>query len=88
MRKRVASGGVTVQAIAGNHAVFFGLDLDPAVQDGCLGFSVHRTDHDPAKPEQYWMAGFKTFRPIVPQPDPKTLYTTFEHPLQTFYWSD
>lgn len=88
MRKRVSSGGVTVQAIAGNHAVFFGLDLDAAAQQGCLGFSVHRIDHDPAKPEQYWLSGFKTFKSVVPNPDPKAFYKTRDHPLQTFYWSD
>lgn len=88
MRKRVSSGGVTVQAIAGNHAVFFGLDLAPAARSGCLGFSVHRTDHDPARPEGYWLNGFKTFRSVVPHPDPKAFYSTRDHPMQTFYWSD
>jgi phosphatidylserine/phosphatidylglycerophosphate/cardiolipin synthase-like enzyme len=88
MRKRVSSGGVTVQAIAGNNAVFFGLDLDATVREDCLGFSVHRTDHDPVKPEQYWLAGWKTFKSVVPHPDPKTFYKTRFHPLQTFYWSD
>jgi phosphatidylserine/phosphatidylglycerophosphate/cardiolipin synthase-like enzyme len=88
MRKRTSSGGVTVEAIAGNHAIFFGLDLEEGVRDGCLGFSVHRVDHDPAKPEQYWLSGFKTFRSVVPQPDPKAFYSTRDHPLQTFYWSD
>jgi phosphatidylserine/phosphatidylglycerophosphate/cardiolipin synthase-like enzyme len=88
MRKRVESGGVTVQAVAGNHAVFFGLDLAEAVREGCLGVSVHRIDHDPAKPEQYWLSGFKTFRSVVPNPDPKAFYSTRDHPMQTFYWSD
>jgi hypothetical protein len=86
MRKRNANGGVTVQAIAGNHAVFLGLDLDATVRAGCLGFAIHRTDHD--ENEQYWLAGFKTFEPIVPIPDPDTIYSTRDHPLQTFYWGD
>jgi phosphatidylserine/phosphatidylglycerophosphate/cardiolipin synthase-like enzyme len=88
LRKRVSEGGVTVQGISGNHAVFFGLDLDPDVRAGCLGWSVHRVDHSSQPPEQYWMSGFKTFRSVVPQPDPKTLYSTRDHPMQTFYWSD
>jgi phosphatidylserine/phosphatidylglycerophosphate/cardiolipin synthase-like enzyme len=88
MRKRVSNGGVTVQAVAGNHAVFFGLNLDPAARDGVLGFSVHRIDHDPVQPEQYWLSGFKTFRSVVPQPDAKTFYSTRDHPIQSFYWSD
>ena len=45
MRKRVSEGGVTVQAIAGNHAVFFGLDLSDAARSDCLGWSIHREDH-------------------------------------------
>jgi phosphatidylserine/phosphatidylglycerophosphate/cardiolipin synthase-like enzyme len=88
MRKRVSEGGVTVQGISGNHAVFFGLDLDPDARDGCLGWSVHRVDHSSPTPEQYWMSGFKTFRSVVPQPDPKTFYSSRFHPMQTFYWSD
>ncbi len=88
MRKRVSNGGVTVQAIAGNHAVFFGLDLETAARDGCLGFSVHRIDHSLAALEQYWLSGFKTFRSVVPQPDPKAFYSTRDHPIQGFYWSD
>jgi hypothetical protein len=88
MRRRVSSGGVTVQAIAGNNAVFFGLDLDDDTRAGCLGFSVHRTDHDPVQPEAYWLRGFKTFRSVVPQPDPNNFYSTREHPIQGFAWSD
>ncbi|MBA3735292.1 MAG: hypothetical protein H0W90_08850 [Actinobacteria bacterium] len=88
MRKRVSTGGVTVQAIAGNHAIFFGLDLDEAVRADFLGFSIHRIDHSAAQPEQYWLSGFKTFRSVVPQPDPKAFYSTRDHPLQTFYWAD
>src|SRR4051812_42382972 len=88
MRKRVSNGGVTVQAVAGTHAVFFGLDLEPAVRDGVLGFAVHRIDHDPVQPEQYWLRGFKTFNSVVPQPDANTFYSTRDHPIQSFYWSD
>jgi phosphatidylserine/phosphatidylglycerophosphate/cardiolipin synthase-like enzyme len=88
MRKRESNGGVTVQAVAGNHAIFFGLNLDAGARDGCLGFSVHRVDHSAVPQEQYWLPSFKTFRSVVPQPDGKTFYSTRDHPLQTFYWSD
>ncbi|HST16913.1 MAG TPA: phospholipase D-like domain-containing protein [Gaiellaceae bacterium] len=86
VRRRASSGGVTVQAIAGNHAVFLGLDLDESARDGCLGFAVHRTDH--TEHEGYWLAGFKTFESVVPKPDPHVVYRTLDHPLQTFYWGD
>jgi phosphatidylserine/phosphatidylglycerophosphate/cardiolipin synthase-like enzyme len=87
MRKRVESGGVTVQAVAGTRAVFLGLDLDATARDGCLGFALHRSmkgQPDPGK----WLAGFKTFKSVVPAPDPTTIYRTNDHPLQSFYWGD
>jgi len=83
MRKRASSGGVTVQGIAGTHAIFFGLDLDPGVLPGCLGFAVHRQDH--TESEEYWLSGFKTFRSIVPNPDPTQFYSSYDHPIQSFY---
>ena len=86
VRRRAASGGVTVQAIAGNDAVFLGLDLTAEARDGCLGFAVHRTDH--TEHEGHWLAGFKTFESVVPEPDPRVVYRTLDHPLQTFYWGD
>ncbi len=86
MRKRVSSAGVTVQAIAGTHATFLGFDLTDKVRKGCLGFSIHRQDH--TEHEQYWLAGFKTFRSVVPVPKPPTIYTTRDHPIQSFYWGD
>ena len=86
VRRRATSGGVTVQAIAGNHAVFLGLDLTDSARDGCLGFAVHRTDH--TEHECHWLAGFKTFKSVVPEPDPHVVYRTLRHPLQTFYWGD
>jgi phosphatidylserine/phosphatidylglycerophosphate/cardiolipin synthase-like enzyme len=86
MRKHASQGGVTVQAIAGNHAVYFGLDLADDVRPGCLGWSVHRTDHTEHKGK--WLAGFKTFRSVVPNPDPQVIYSSEEHPIQSFYWGD
>jgi hypothetical protein len=86
MRARKSTGGVTVQAVAGNHAVFFGLDLTDAARKDCLGFAVHRTDH--TENEQYWISSFKTFRSVVPHPDSTSIYSTRDHPLQTFSWGD
>lgn len=86
MRVRSVSGGITVQAVAGDHGVFLGLDLERAARQGCLGFAVHRTDH--TENEQYWLSGFKTFRSVVPAPDPKQMYSSWDHPVQSFYWGD
>ncbi|MEP6695961.1 MAG: phospholipase D-like domain-containing protein [Pseudonocardiales bacterium] len=86
MRKRVTGGGVTVQAIAGTHAVFFGLDLSAQARAQCLGFAIHREDH--TEKEQYWLSGFKTFESVVPVPSPAAFYSSRDHPVQSFYWGD
>src|SRR5512132_3121107 len=86
MRRRAQGGGLTVQAIAGNNAVFLGFDLMEQVRGGCRGFAIEREDH--TEGERYWLYGFKTFRSLVPAPDPATWYSTRDHPLQTFYWGD
>ncbi|MDP9221752.1 MAG: hypothetical protein M3P23_14610, partial [Actinomycetota bacterium] len=86
MRKRATGGGVTAQAIAGTHSVFFGLDLDTAARSQCLGFAIHREDH--TEKEQYWLAGFKTFESVVPVPSSTAFYSTRDHPVQSFYWGD
>ena len=86
MRARSVSGGVTVQAIAGSNGVFLGFDLDQALLAGCLGFAIYRTDH--TEGEAYWLSGFKTFRSVVPAPDPTKMYTSDSFPIQSFWWGD
>src|SRR3954451_19903403 len=87
VRRRVTKAGVTVQAIAGTRAVFFGLDLDPALRtQDWLGFAIHR--QGPRGGDGHWLSGFKTFRSVVPQPDPKLIYPSDRHPVQSFYWGD
>ena len=86
MRRRTTKNGVTLQAIAGNNAVLLGLDLKPAARPECLGFAVHREDHD--ENEQYWLSSFKTFKSVVPVPNPAQHYSTRDHPIQSFYWGD
>jgi phosphatidylserine/phosphatidylglycerophosphate/cardiolipin synthase-like enzyme len=82
----MSAGGVTAQAVAGNHAVFFGFDLDANARPDCLGFAIHRTDH--TENENHWLSGFKTFKSLVPDPKPDEFYPSTAHPLQTFYWGD
>lgn len=38
--------------------------------------------------EQYWLRGFKTFEKTEPHPTPGALYSTLEHPVQSFLWAD
>src|SRR6266568_1188101 len=86
MRARVTQNGITVQAIVGNHAAFLGFDLDPGARLGCLGFGIHRTDH--TEQEAYWVAGFKTFQSVVPEPSPDRFYPSDQHPIQSMWWGD
>ncbi len=86
MRKRASSGGMTVQAIAGTKAVYFGFDLTDKARAGCLGFAVHRRDHAGGKGA--WLSAFKTFRSVVPVPGSDAIYLTVDHPIQSFSWGD
>lgn len=86
MRTHVENGGLTVQAVAGNHAVFFGFDLNDDARAGCLGIAVHRedlTDHT-----SRWLSGFKTFRSQVPAPALTAVYRTESNPIQGMWWGD
>jgi phosphatidylserine/phosphatidylglycerophosphate/cardiolipin synthase-like enzyme len=86
MRTHVENGGLTVQAVAGNHAVFFGFDLSEDARAGCLGIAVHRedlTDHT-----SRWLSGFKTFRSQVPAPALTAIYRTESNPIQGMWWGD
>lgn len=75
-----------MQAVVGDHAVFFGFDLSPAARTGCLGFALHRVDH--TENESYWMSSFKTFRSVVPNPTSTVIYATNEQPVQSMWWGD
>jgi phosphatidylserine/phosphatidylglycerophosphate/cardiolipin synthase-like enzyme len=86
MRRRIQNGGLTVQAIAGNHAVFLGFDLTDEARDGCLGFALQRedlTDHTTR-----WLSGFKTFKSQVPAPALTATYGTQAQPIQSMWWGD
>ena len=64
MRGREVQQGLTVQAVAGTHAVLLGLDFDDP--SGCLGFGIHRTDHTDG--EGYWLRDLKAFPSVIPHP--------------------
>jgi len=75
-----------VQAIAGTHVVLLGMDLPEAKCPGLLGFALRREDH--TEGEKYWLSGYKTFKSVEPSPPPGILYSTRQHPIQGFTWSD
>jgi phosphatidylserine/phosphatidylglycerophosphate/cardiolipin synthase-like enzyme len=86
LRKHVENGGLTVQAIAGNHAVFLGFDLTDEARNGCLGIAIHREDLTDQKSS--WLSGFKTFKSQVPAPTLTAVYNTEAHPIQSMWWGD
>ena len=44
MRKRVRQSGVTINAVAGNHVVMLGLNIENSLRRGLRGFAIRRTD--------------------------------------------
>src|SRR3954449_6744568 len=86
MRNKEQQGDLAVQAIAGTHVVLLGIDLPEQDCPGLLGFALRREDH--TEGEKYWLSGYKTFKSVEPSPPPGILYSTRQHPIQGFTWSD
>ena len=86
MRRKRSGDGLSVQAIAGTYVVLLGFDLPEADCQGLMGFAIHRTDH--TEEEAYWLTGLKTFKETDPGFPPPAKYSTREHPIQGFTWSD
>jgi hypothetical protein len=86
MRNKEQKGDLSVQAIAGTHVVLLGMDLPKQDCPGLLGFALRREDH--TEGEKYWLSGYKTFKSVEPSPPPGILYSTRQHPIQGFTWSD
>src|SRR5437870_8209429 len=86
MRNKEQKGELSVQAIAGTHVVLLGMNLPEQNCPGLLGFALRREDH--TEGEKYWLSGYKTFKSVEPFPPPGLLYSTRQHPMQGFNWSD
>lgn len=86
MRARRTRDGLTVRAIAGSHVVLLGMSMPRADCDGHMGFAIHRTDD--VEQEATWLRGSKTFEATDPGFPPGATYSTREHPVQGFTWSD
>lgn len=94
MRTETHRDGFEAKAIAGTHSVLIALNCQPEDREGLLGFAFHRT---PAKDGSKWLRSLKVFRSVVPDPrdarDPEhpdrpARFTTEDHPIQGFLWSD
>lgn len=86
MRVRKSHRGLTVQAIAGTHVVLLAMDMRQELCAGHMGFAIHRTDH--TEDECYWLRGSKTFKLTDPKLADGSTYSTHDHPIQGFTWSD
>jgi phosphatidylserine/phosphatidylglycerophosphate/cardiolipin synthase-like enzyme len=86
MRNKEQKGSLITQAIAGTQVVLLGMDLPEQECPGLLGFALRREDH--TEGEKYWLSGYKTFASVEPSSPPGILYSTRQHPIQGFTWSD
>lgn len=86
MRTRRTSSGLSVRAISGTYVVLLGISLPETLCPGLRGFAVHRTDH--TENEAYYLRGLKTFAETDPGFPPGSSYSTRDHPIQGFGWSD
>ncbi|MEZ6049292.1 MAG: phospholipase D-like domain-containing protein [Planctomycetaceae bacterium] len=75
-----------MRAISGTYVVILGIDMDESDCSGLLGLAIHRTDH--TEDEAYWMQGIKTFAETDPGFVAGSSYSTRQHPIQGFSWSD
>ena len=86
MRKSKQKNSLTVNAIAGSNVVILGFNMKEEECEGLLGFSIHRKDH--TENECYYMKGMKTFEETDPGFPSGSLYSTKDHPWQSFQWAD
>ena len=63
-----------------------GISLPQNRCQGLRGFAIHRTDH--TENEAYYLRGLKTFAATDPGLPPGSSYSTRDHPIQGFGWSD
>lgn len=66
--------------------MMLGFDLTPADCEGLMGFALYRTDH--TEDERYYLRGLKSFAATDPGFRPGESYSTRDHPIQSFGWSD
>jgi phosphatidylserine/phosphatidylglycerophosphate/cardiolipin synthase-like enzyme len=86
MRSPIVGNAIKARAIAGTYTVLLALDATEEARKGLLGFAIRR--QDPTENEDYWLKASKVFKSVVPNPPPEDIYSTLEHPIQSFLWGD
>jgi phosphatidylserine/phosphatidylglycerophosphate/cardiolipin synthase-like enzyme len=97
MRVVVEGTDFRVKAIAGTHTVLMALDSDEPKRHGLLGFAFKRDTAGATNGGPKWLRSLKVFKSVVPDPlkerdpaDPSKpkRFSSWEHPVQSFLWSD
>ncbi len=86
MRRSKTTNKLKINAISGTYVVLLGFNLPENLCDGLLGFSIHRQDH--TENEAYYLSAIKAFKETDPGFPAGSLYTTKDHPIQSFQWAD
>ncbi|MEL1252244.1 phospholipase D-like domain-containing protein [Flavobacterium sp. DGU38] len=86
MRKRAKQNGLEITAVIGTSAVLLSFEMDKNLTEGLLGFAIEREDH--TENEKYYLKGFKYFVETAGNTNEGQLYSTYEHPVQSFLWED
>jgi hypothetical protein len=86
MRKTKTTGSLKVHAVSGTYVVILGINLPENLCEGLLGFSIHRKN--PKDNEALYLQGMKAFAETDPGFPPGSLYSTKDHPVQSFQWAD
>jgi len=82
MRVKASKGGLTLRVIAGTNNAILAMDLAESRRDGCLGFSIERTDLDTG--DRRWIPNMLRF---PSDPNGKGV-TSARAPIQKFRWGD
>src|SRR5262249_14777515 len=89
MRTPVIGEKIKLRAIAGTYSVLLALDATKEAREKLLGFAIRRQERkDGHVVEDYWLKASKVFKSVLPNPAPEDIYSTLEHPIQSFLWGD
>jgi len=86
VRVNKTQGPLSVRAIAGTRVVLMAFDLDSSELNGLRGFAIKSGIVGGPAPK--FLEGIRYFASLVPKPVTGAKYSTRDHPLQSFLWSD
>ncbi len=86
MRVKREGGALTVHAMSGTHVVLLGMNMTKSAARGLLGFAIMREEK--ATGARIWLRGMKAFETTEPRDGLGESFSSLEHPIQSFQWSD